>query len=229
MSTNTAREFCIDCGKMFNRDCGHVCKHPGRRMGVDRLHSTQPMEFVTVEVTGLDQLRETNRAMKEQLDIATDLGEKRFQENTRLREKLTRMEHERKRREASWVELEDALLADWDDECDGLITEIGELHEKINAQGYVIGALKTQVADAQQAGMQLQIERGQLFEIARVFSEGMDEAWEQTDICKAALEDWKVFVARWHQQHPLTGARAALAAYVGAGKVTEGLDSNIPY
>jgi hypothetical protein len=92
MSTNTAREFCIDCGKMFNRDCGHVCKHPGRRMGVDRLHSTQPMEFVTVEVTGLDQLRETNRAMKEQLDIATDLGEKRFQENVRLRAEVTRLE-----------------------------------------------------------------------------------------------------------------------------------------
>jgi hypothetical protein len=88
MSTNTAREFCIDCGKMFNRDCGHVCKHPGQGRG----SAFRPVEFVTVQTGELERLRETNRAMKEQLDIATDLGEKRFQENVRLRAEVTRLE-----------------------------------------------------------------------------------------------------------------------------------------
>jgi regulator of replication initiation timing len=83
-------------------------------------------------------------------------------ENRALCKKVEQAEKAQIHKDLRWQELEDALLADWDDECDGLITEIGELHEKINAQDYVIGALKTQVADAQQAGMVLQIEREQL-------------------------------------------------------------------
>jgi hypothetical protein len=134
------------------------------------------------------------------------------------------------RQEARWQATLDAVIEDWGDECDGLITQIGDLKEQIAAQAYVIGALKTQVRDSQQAGMQMQIEREQLFQIADIFLYGMDETWEQTGVCQAALTDWHGFVARWHQEHPLSGAKERLAAYANAGKVVEGLpDSNIPY
>jgi predicted FMN-binding regulatory protein PaiB len=88
MSTGTAQGYCLDCGKFFNMDCGHVCQYPGQ----GRALAFRPVEFVTIQESELDQLRETNRAMKEQLDIATDLGQERFEENVRLRAEVTRLE-----------------------------------------------------------------------------------------------------------------------------------------
>jgi hypothetical protein len=103
--------------------------------------------------------------------------------------------------------------------------EIGDLQEQIQARDYVIGALKTQVRDSQQAGMALQQERFQLFQIANAFAHGMTEEWEKTGVCQAALKDWQGFVAR---EQELNTARERLAAYANAGRVVEGMDSNIP-
>jgi regulator of replication initiation timing len=59
-------------------------------------------------------------------------------------------------------QMTDALIAKYFAERAAHESRIYDLQEQINAQAYVIGALKTQVEDAQQAGMQMQIEREQL-------------------------------------------------------------------
>jgi hypothetical protein len=157
----------------------------------------------------LAQLRE-NRALAAEARSETRWADHYHRENVALRAKVERLDDR-------WQATLEAVIADWGDECDDLITEIGELKERINAQAYVIGALKTQVRDSQQAGMVLQQERFQLCQIANAFSHGMTEEWEATAVCQAALKDWQGFVDR-----------ERLAAYANAGKVVEGLDSNIP-
>jgi chromosome segregation ATPase len=163
---------------------------------------------VAVLVIWLIAARLAWQELKAEARSETRWADHYHRENVALREKLTQFEKERKRREARWQELEDALLADWGDECDGLITEIGELKEQIHARDYVIGALKTQVRDSQQAGMTLQTVVAALYEqneglLAKVKTHGKP------------------------QQEPYPDNQR-LAAYVGAGRAVEG-DGEIPY
>jgi regulator of replication initiation timing len=190
MSTGTAQEYCLNCGKMFNRDCGHVCQYPGQGRGA----AWRPVEFVTVKVNELERLRAEN---------------------------------------GRWQKMVEATIRDWGDECDGLITQIGDLKEQIAAQAYVIGALKTQVRDSQQAGMTLQIAVASLYEqndglLAKVKAHGKQQQAPYPEYERLTAENEKLRKLLTWALRPEAHA-ALMAEYAKAGKVTEGCESNIPY
>jgi chromosome segregation ATPase len=190
MSTGTAQEYCLNCGKMFNRDCGHVCQYPGQGRGA----AWRPVEFVTVKVNELERLRAEN---------------------------------------GRWQKMVEATIRDWGDECDGLVAQIGDLKEQLAAQQYVIGALKTQAKDAQQAGVTLQTVVAALYEqneglLAKVKAHGKPQEPPYQEYQRLTAENEKLRQLLDWALRPEAHA-ALMAAYANAGKATEGLDSNIPY
>jgi chromosome segregation ATPase len=147
-------------------------------------------------------------------------------ENLALRAKVGRQE-------ARWQATLDAVIEDWGDECDGLITQIGDLKEQIAAQAYVIGALKTQAKDAQQAGVTLQTVVAALYEqneglLAKVKAHGKPQEPPYQEYQRLTAENEKLRQLLDWALRPEAHA-ALMAAYANAGKATEGLDSNIPY
>jgi regulator of replication initiation timing len=112
-----------------------------------------------------------------------------------------------------WGEYCSNLIEHYGARCVGLGRKVDDLNEQLNAQAYVIGALKTQVRDSQQAGMTLQIaaQEPPYQEYQRLTAE--NEKLRR-------LLDWAL--------RPEAHA-ALMAEYAKAGKVTEGCESNIPY
>jgi hypothetical protein len=161
---------------------------------------------VVVLVIWLIAARLAWQELKAEARSETRWADHYHRENVALRAQI-------ERQEARWQSTLDAVIEDWGEECDGLITEIGDLKEQIAAQAYVIGALKVQVRDSQQAGMTLQIaaQEPPYQEYERLTSENAK---------LRKLLDWAL--------RPEAHA-ALMAEYARAGKVTEGCESNIPY
>jgi hypothetical protein len=112
-----------------------------------------------------------------------------------------------------WGEYCSNLIEHYGARCVGLGRKVDDLNEQINAQAYVIGALKTQVEDSQQAGMTLQIA-------------AQEPPYQEYQRLTAENEKLRKLLT-W-ALHPEAHA-ALMAAYANAGKVTEGCESNIPY
>lgn len=78
--------------------CLHCLRLPPifrRSDGIDRVDNWQPAKQLRKELQAeIDRLKQINRMMKDQLDIATDLGEKRFREIERLKAAITTLKSE---------------------------------------------------------------------------------------------------------------------------------------
>jgi hypothetical protein len=72
-------------------------------------YARQAMCCYPVALDEIERLRKTNRAMKEQLDIATDLGEQRFLDGGRLRTEIERLQAESARSAAACARLLEIL------------------------------------------------------------------------------------------------------------------------
>jgi regulator of replication initiation timing len=132
-----------------------------------------------------------------------------------------------------WGEYCSSLIESYGNRCIGLGRKVDDLNEQLAAQAYVIGALKTQVRDSQQAGMTLQIAVAALYEqneglLARVKAHGKQQQEPYPEYQRLTAENEKLRKLLTWALHPEAHA-ALMAAYANAGKAVEGMDSNIPY
>jgi hypothetical protein len=132
-----------------------------------------------------------------------------------------------------WGEYCSNLIESYGSRCVGLGRTVDDLREEVKARDYVIGALKVQVRDSQQAGVTLQTVVAALYEqneglLAKVKAHGKPQEPPYQEYERLTAENEKLRKLLTWALHPEAHA-ALMAAYANAGKAVEGMDSNIPY